>query len=561
VPTPKRTDVDYLLQRDVVEQFIPGLGKSGWVPLYLSRDDDHDHFGLFSALLQSKAVPDALARESWDLRIGDGRPGFSQGWRKGRQKTVYHRYGSHDDVRPIVIHRHFHGSFASYTELCEEFRHYHDLAHDFKRGLLLDFDRSGYEVEVARIAPGAVEARLSYVREFQAGTRLHLAVYFDSVRYSDIDASTIPPNLRDQQIAASDKRFFVHVNDGSHIEGYRSFSRLLGKVILAPAALSQAGIWPFDEQRRTEKEIAFIIGTDGNGRPVEHSSEPDRLSNYFGANPGAPHYLTPVFFRREVLSKYYADPDRYSVSDGRLSCLSLWSCQIDNNLPSHVVVFLGDLGRDLPPDERLHWRQFNVPPQGGISEPNFRRSFLGQWAYPSSPDLVFRQEYAQLNRAWVTTHGWSLHLPPGKGDEHLLDTVRIPVTSSQSELDEQALVLAKVLVDSLNEAEIARRLPVGDTTLKGIAKLAAFLEANGFAEKDSVIQFLRDVQTLRSTGSGHRKGSNYAKAVERLGGDGQDKPAIIRTLLQEATAALAALGKHFCKDYRPIGAPDEHPTA
>ena len=82
-------------------------------------------------------------------------------------------------------------------------------------------------------------------------------------------------------------------------------------------------------------------------------------------------------FRREVLAKYFAEPERYSVSDGQLTCLSLWSCQIDNDLPSHVVVFLGDLGRDLPYEERLHWRQFNVSPEGGVRETNFRRSFSG----------------------------------------------------------------------------------------------------------------------------------------------------------------------------------------
>ncbi|MEZ5431153.1 MAG: hypothetical protein R3F31_08240 [Verrucomicrobiales bacterium] len=35
---------------------------------------------------------------------------------------------------------------------------------------------------------------------------------------------------------------------------------------------------------------------------------PGALANYFGANPDALNFLTPVFFRPEVLAKYYADP-------------------------------------------------------------------------------------------------------------------------------------------------------------------------------------------------------------------------------------------------------------
>ena len=90
--------------------------------------------------------------------------------------------------------------------------------------------------------------------------------------------------------------------------------------------------------------MAFIIGVDEDGNSVEHTSDPDTLANYFGANPGAPHYLTAIYFRREVMAKYYAEPERYNVSDGQLTCLSLWSCQIDKDLSSHVAVFLGDLG-------------------------------------------------------------------------------------------------------------------------------------------------------------------------------------------------------------------------
>jgi hypothetical protein len=287
--------------------------------------------------------------------------------------------------------------------------------------------------------------------------------------------------------------------------------------------------------------VNFIIGVDSEGRAVENASDPDVLDNYLGANPGAAHYLTPVFFRREVLGKYFAEPERYTVVDGQLTCLGLWSCRIDNDLENHVAVFLGDLGRDLPYEERLHWRQFNVPPEGKISETNFKRSFLAQFTDPKAADLTFRHEYREVSRDWEKAQGWPLFLAPSAGDAHLLDTVRVPVTNSQTELDEQIAHLTKLLIDSLNEKEIAARAGAVPEGTKGIGKLAAFMEATKFPERDAVIQFLRDLQTLRSTGSAHRKGAAYDKIIAKLGVDAARKPDAIRRLLEEATAALRAM--------------------
>ena len=245
-----------------------------------------------------------------------------------------------------------------------------------------------------------------------------------------------------------------------------------------------------------------------------------------------------------MLAKYFAEPERYQVSDGRLACLHLWSCQIDNDLDSRVVVFLGDLGRNLPYEERLHWRQFNIAPEAGISETNFRRSFLSQFADSQSPDLTFRQEYAYVSRCWQEVRGWALFLPPSAGDSHLLNTVRIPVTNSQAELDEQVGYLTKLLVDSLNEKELTAHAGSLDEGAKGITKLERFLERIGFPERQAFIQLLRNLQALRSTGSAHRKGSAYDKTLAKLGLDPARKADIMKGLLEEAVEGLRALRQH-----------------
>jgi hypothetical protein len=541
--------LDYLLQEDVLKGVFPLVGTEQWQSLYVNADDDSGQYGLWCALLDDAAVERALNNDSWDLSIGDGKPGFNQSRPDGEWITEYHPHGGRDGVRALVHHRSFHEAFPSYCEIDQEFRLYHDLAHDHKRGLLLDFDDSGREIEVVRIGQREITARLRYLRQYQAGTRQNLAVYVDSVRYSTIPLADVGERCESNRNERGIWSRLVVACDFRR--EYATFSRVLFKVILRAPAFEKAGIWPFDKGEE-KQQVNFIIGVNEDGENVEFTSDPDRLGNSFGANPEAPNYLTPIYFRREVLSKYYAEPQRYTVSDGLLSCLGLWSCRIDNDLQSSVAVFLGDLGRDLPYEERLHWRQFNIPPEGGISETNFRRSFLAQFTEPRAADLVFKDEYRRFSADWTAKFGWSFFLPLAPGDAHLADTIRIPVTNSQGEMDEQVLCLTKLLVDSLNERDLARAVTSLPEGAKGIAKLDAYFQANGFEDGKAIVQFLRDLQLLRSTGSGHRKGSAYDKTVAKLGVDPRRKPDAVSRLLKEGVAMIRALRCHYI-DGEPDG--------
>ena len=69
--------------------------------------------------------------------------------------------------------------------------------------------------------------------------------------------------------------------------------------------------------------------------------------------------------------------------------------------------------------------------------------------------------------------------------------------------------LVKVLIDSLNEKQLI--IP-GDiqTDIKGISKLEKWIKSNEAVGYENHIKFLRDLQKLRSTGSGHRKGKEYS---------------------------------------------------
>ena len=520
---------DFLLQFDIIREVLPKVGTGQWQTLYDIDDVDPHQFAMWWALLDEQAAAKAITTDRWDLMIGEGKPGFSTSWRDGKEVTTYDRLGHSIGVRPLVLHRSFHSAFPQYVELDEEFRLFHDLAQDSDRGLLLSFDASGREIEVVRVTPKCVRARMTYLRQFQAATGLHLAVYVDSVRFSQIRLNDLPVDQQSCEEVGSSIRWRRTLAKCNFKDGFEIFSRLLGKKILAPPPRESAGVWPFTEDKE-EPDVTFIVNVDQNGNNIESTSHPGKLDNYFGANPGACHYLTPVYFRREVLAKYFSEPDRYSVSDGLLTCLSLWSCQIDNDLDAHVVVFLGDLGRDLPYEERLHWRQFNVLPEGGVSRTNFRRSFLAQATSPRASDLTFRREYSEFVTEWAGAQGWSLFLPLPSRDEHILNTIRVPVTNSQAEMDEQVSHLTKLLVDSLNEKELTARTGDLGKGTKGIGKLAGFLETTQFPQRGTVVQFLKDLQNLRSTGSAHRNGSGYDKTLIRLGIQSSRKPDAVQLL-------------------------------
>ena len=540
------TREDSLLQLDIIEELLPHLGKRPWETLYCVDDKPAHRFGMWCSLMNNEAAAKAMTHDSWDLMMDDGMPTFSQRWVDGEQVTTYDRFGSRSGIRPLVFLRSFHGAFRQYVELDEEFRLYHNLATDTESGTLLSFDASGRSIEVVRITGDQVQARLKHLRQFQAGTGLHLALFLDSVRYSDLRLSDVPEDQHRCGQVRMPLRWRRIIDKCDFTGEFQTISCLRGKAIIAPPPKESAGVWPFDEDHE-EQDVSFIVSVDQNGNEVMSTSDPEKLNDYFGAYPSAHHYLTPVYFRREVLEKYFSEPDRYKVSDGYVSCLGLWGCRIDNDLHSHVVVFLGDLGRDLPYLERLHWRQFNVPPEGKGSKTSLRRNFLVEATDPKEPDLVFRQQYLNFVTKWKEAHGWSIFLPLSSGDEHLLDTIRIPVTDSQVEFDEQIIQLTKLLIDSLNEKALEAEVDGLDGGTKGIGKLSAFLEKTKFPQSQSVVQFLRDLQTLRSAGSAHRKGSRYNKIVNKLGIQPSRKPDAIRRILEEANGILQALRIYYCR--------------
>lgn len=539
-------EIEELLRQTRRRGEFESAGLGPWTVVYFNWHLDETNGARYAAWTPKNRRSEVLSDDTWDLGIGEGLPGFTQSWdAKNRKRTTYMRYGNLEGIEPLVIIQNHHGSRPEMLpQLAEEFRLYHNLWSTSDLRKLYKLKNDGLEELVAEISEDEVRVRTKYLRQFQAGRQLDLSLFLDSIQFVDDPDQSIDLDSITEETHDNIMRLSLYASDHIHGPG-RPFSRLLGKRLLLAPSRSQAGIWPFEKTGETFHE--FIIGEDVDGNAIKNTSDPDKLANYFGKNPNAPHYLTPVFFRRDVLKRYYENPGKYSVEDGYLRCVGLWGVRLDNDHPEHVMVFLGDLGRDLPESERPYWQTFNVPPAGSMSRTVYLRSFEGQFTDPTAPDLRFKSAYERFRRKWSDALGWDLFREPEEDDLHVFQRLRIPLDDSQPEFEAQVLGLAKVMIDWLDEAGIVAQLGSKVRDEKGISKLERFLTDRSYDHIERDIRFMRRLQHLRSVMSAHGKGSQYKRALDEEGVDENTIVEVAR-MFHHARTMLVDVASHFGVD-------------
>lgn len=533
-----------LSQETMLKSLTHDLQLTDMLPVYFSNSNGPYSHGIYCALVPSSQVEEILSSLKWDLSHGDGIPGSAIYHGDGDGLAEYLRFGDDNGIEPLVIDRIFHGMRKDYKEISEEFRLFHRLFHDRKTDQYLKFDDDGNETVVATIEEDKVLIRVKEIRQFLAIRDMHLSIQFDCREHSKFPLQGLELKESRQERRNGLAAWGIYYGDFHGMGEYSAFSRLLGKRMVPPLPKSKSGLWGFEE-KTDKKYVEFVINLDEDGNEEVCTSNPDALSNFFGANPDAPNYLTAVHFRKQVLDKYFQQPSKYSVEDSILRCGSLWSIQIDNHHDDKVCAWLGDLGRDLPYQEQLHWRSFNIPPKGGVSKTYFRRQILAQFADSERPEHLFINQYDQLQKDCTDMLGWQLLLPLDAGDSYYIKSIRIPASDEQRDFDELVLGLTKILIDSLNEKELNKLVPEADrSNLKGsISRFEAALHASKVYGYESQIAFLRKLQSLRSSSSAHRKGSNYRRIANDFGVDDQSLSSAFAGILSQALIFLEALSK------------------
>ena len=521
-----------LKQEQMIESAFTN-GDGPWTIVYDDwRFDNDDNGGRYMAFAQPRMRDKILSHGGWDFSKGDGFPGFVT----NGEETKYAKGDKLPEFEPLVIYQHYYGVVPDELHISEEFRLLMNLWQDPKSGDYFEIKDYGSKDPAVRFQDKRIEVRTPLLKRYMAARQLDAVLFIDtraSVEYAG-DVADFSDLEFEGQIG--DELMYLSRSVGRlPLSDVRVGSLVFAKRILSAPPQETCGIWPWDETDPADYP-EFIIGEDEYGKPVKYTCDPDRLANYFGKNPDAPHYLTPVFFKPEVLQRYYDDSNLYTVSDGHLSCASMWGVKIDNGDPNCVVVFLGDIGCDIPTSHRAHWLSHNVPPTQRMSDVGVRRAFFGQFVESENPEHRFKLAYDQLQSSWDEHWGWQLHRKAEGPDAGVLQRLRIPVNDTDAELRTQSINLALVLVDYLNEKKLASYLSdvKGD---KGIAKLKKFLTAQSYQHTERDVRLLQRIQRMRSRIAAHSSGSSgQAYLEEELGNDTPQE--YIARLMTEATQML-----------------------
>ena len=535
-----KTDRKRMLQTDALNKIRANIRATEKMDVYLSDTSDSHNRGILCALVPANETDNVLSSPGWHFDYLQGKPSAVRRYSGESYSTKYLRFGTERGIEPLVIDRDFYGMRDNYRELCEEFRLFHRLYHDRKMDEYIKINDDGTEYVVASVEPRRIRIRLKEIRQFLAIKEMYLSIQFDFKEYSTHTVEQLQLGNEREDKRQGLTRWTLYQDNYQHSFGDNaSFSRLLGVHLIEPLPKEKSGLWGFAEDKK-EQYADFIIDVDECGDEITHTANPDTLANFFGANPNAPQYLTPVHFRKEVLDKYYQQPGKYSVDDSALGCGNLWGVCIDNHHANKVCAWLGDLGRDMPYEEQLHWRSHNITPEGSVSDVYFKRQMEVQFTESEQVELLFKQRYHELSKECEKHLKWQILKPLDADDSHYFQCIRLPATDEQKTFDELTLALTKVLIDSLNEKYLNKLVAREKREeIKGsILKLQIALENCGRRDAESHISFLRQLQSLRSSSVAHRKSKNYRKVAAAFGVESQSLRHVFNGILSKALAFL-----------------------
>lgn len=548
-------EIKLLKFEDWQEEMLRNKLTDPWITVFDFHEKNNENHVIFCGLIPNKEefIKKVLSHFSWDIRVEYGHPSF---WQKGIKGSIhYERFGdaySKVPFEPLILYRSFHGRWEEYVELSEEFRLYHNLYFDFKRNEFIFLSTSGEEDVVARIEKSGhdikVQVKTKYLRDFLAAKSMVLMRFFNHRRFSEKDmTSELETEIIHMEKTEENFCFNIVINPTPDILlNKKCFSRFLGKDIIPPFRDPQHEDFRFLKGEEEKKYVDFIIGIDEDGNPIEYSCNPNTLSDFFGANPDAPHYLTLVFFKREVLRKYYEQPSKYSVEDNYIECGYLWGMQYGQNPSGLVHAWLGDLGRDLPYNEQLQWKQFNVPPEGGLGKATIKRELFAEFADPDEITHIFKYEFSKFTDYWRSKFGWELFLPLRDDDTHFFKSLHVPTSEDSLEFEQQIQALAKILPDSINASELKKLINESEE-VNGSIKLLEKVLISHFGMDEApvkdLVQPLRFIQSLRSSGVAHRKGRKYEEISEKLGLNEKSNTRFFRRLLEDVVKMLKQLQK------------------
>lgn len=380
------------------------------------------------------------------------------------------------------------------------------------------FRLSGYEDRATR---GTLEIRRDRLLAFCAGFDFDLAIYDEQ----NVEAPGLPEDWREEE--RTDDRYWRAWAFG--VLGERRAVLRCATVIEHPPLDQTRQPWDDDE---LDEPLRYPVGYDEAGNVAYGSHPPDE-------------FLTPVFFSRNVLDRYYADQRVFSVDASQVSG-GRWSLPIAETEAGTIQAWLGDVS-DLPPSVQRHWHTHAIAPEGAIPGWRIRSDLLGGFA--DIPELgpvgAVKRAIAAANDAAEARYGEPLYRREIDAvHAQTIEALRVPANGSMDAFAEEVRALALLVVEHLNSGFLAAaQVPAGDGTLNRLARLVADLRGIDEEQAREAIGGLYAVQALRSTIVAHRTGERADSALQRAEIDRNNLIAGFMRLAERAAASITALAE------------------
>ena len=447
-------------------------------------------------------------------------------WGGGRDDVWIERENGHwgsktlKDAQQLVYGRHFEGlqgDGSTYYEVLQEYSHVTDIHWRPEQHAYCRFDEHGeFDNIVSITSKSGIEgvALVSFTRQeleqylAASGSILIRMFDFTLLRHRKCERW---PDGPDRIVKESDNLFYrqkVDVGKAAYTRGVQIVrpSREKSKIFS-----TIKGGWTQCEDRQY---CEFVAWDWRNERVVNISTDPSATTSYFDAsNNTLPFEVSPVFFRSEVLSKYKADRDKYTVSEEHrfIYCRGGWELRtFDINEAGQIHTYIRYL-RDLPDDEQRYWQSFNEEPKAPISQRALLNDFKGEPTElidPLEVILMILRHWAESDLDW-----WKLR------EERLLERVNTPRSDSRDEWAHAFSDLSKLVIEGFHTKAIRTRLKQmgidfndDDRSLALIEKALAVSESLDVGIR---LSGLRTVQSIRSHVTSHSRGSR-ATELDRV---------------------------------------------
>ena len=339
--------------------------------------------------------------------------------------------------------------------------------------------------------------------EYMAVTDMSVVRMFDitRLRYESFGGWSNQGDEKERTDGDLHYRFHIQPGHASYMRGVQ-----LVRSRLSRDEAARKVSWGTPKDRKYES----FIGVDrkNGGVVCEISTEPGKTGNYF-TESNLPWELSPAFFRPEVLLRYKADTDKYSLQNRSITCRGAWYLKsYDINDAGQVHTYISDL-RNLPYEEQLHWKAHNEQPKGPMSARAIATDLRGEWYEHRDALEGIRGTVEELNKRQPSW--WS------RRPHKVIQKAAYVITTSEDEWSNEVLHLDQLAVEGFRASSLrSHAAGLGRTGLEKLASLKLIEEClmglgwNEEPAREATAPF-HELHYLRSRVKAHDAGGEAAK--------------------------------------------------